>query len=146
MDLDRASLKERTDRMLETVTSPAFLEQLEAVRRVPVERRIDEAAKRLTPAALKQAGIELPDDVRVSSRYFEEGDDAIIELGEPEGRISVVPALSEMQPGFLDKLRAERPELFKQLVRQPIPAGDLDSWSVCACVGAGFCGGVGGGP
>jgi len=145
MKLDRESLRQSTDQILKSVTSPEFLAQLEAVRRIPRERRIEEAAKRLTPDAMRAAGISLPEGVRISSRYFEEGEDFNIELGETRGRIPVVPALTEIQPGFLDKLRAERPDLFKQLVAHPLPAGDETSWSACVCVGAGVCVGIGGG-
>ena len=145
MNLDRESLRQSTDEILRSVTSPEFLAQLEAVRRIPRERRIEEAAKRLTPTAMRAAGVNLPEGIRISSRYFEEGEDFNIELGERHGRVPVVPALADMQPGFLDKLRSDRPDLFKQLVTHPLPAGDETSWSACACVGAGVCVGIGGG-
>lgn len=144
--LERESLIEETEEVLKSVTSAEFLDQLEAVRRVPRESRISEAAKRLTPAAMRKAGVDLPEGVRLSSRYFEEGDDFSIELGDVEGQIPVVPALEELQPDFLDKLRSDRPDLFKQLVGQPLTVGGETSWSACVCVGAGVCVGVGGGP
>jgi hypothetical protein len=146
MKLERDALKESVNELLKSVTSPEFLAQLEDVRRIPRERRIDEATKRLTPSAMRQAGIKLPDGIRISSRYFEEGDDFTIELGDVTDRIPVVPAINEIQPGFLDKLRMERPDLFRQLVGQPYWNGGTLSWSACACVGAGVCVGIGGGP
>ena len=146
MKLDSESLRKESDKILRSLTSPQFLEQLEEVRRTPPDRRIAEATRRLTPEALRKAGVDLPEGVRLSSRYFEEGEDFNIELGERPGQIAVVPAIEDVQPGFLDKLRRERPDLFNQLVRQPNFAGGLTSWSVCGCVGGGFCGGIGGGP
>lgn len=143
MKLDRGYLKERTDEILRSATSPEFLAQLEEVRSAPKEQRIDEAAKRLTPDAMRKAGVNLPEGVRISSRYFEEGEDFDIELGDIGGRIAIVPALNQIQPGFLDRLRGERPDLFKQLVGHPyLGPSDL---SVCVCVGAGPCLGIGGG-
>jgi hypothetical protein len=146
MNLDRDSLKKESEKILGCVTNPRFLEQLEEIRRVPRDRRIGEAAKRLTPDALRKAGVDVPEGVRLSSRYFEQGEDFNIELGELPGRIPVVPAIESIQPGFLDRLRVERPDLFSQLVRDPQFAGSATSWSVCGCVGGGFCAGIGGGP
>jgi len=106
---------------------------------MPEERRIDEAAKRLTPDALRRAGVALPEGARISSRYFEEGETFSIELGDISGRIPVVPAISELQPGLLDKLRIERPDLFNQLVSQPYARAN----GRCVCIGAGACLGIG---
>ena len=146
MKLDRESLNEESNRILKSVTSNEFLDQLEAVRRVPREARIGEAAKRFTPDAMREAGVDVPERARISSRYFEEGEDFSIELGdETEGRIPVTPALEELQPGFLDRLRTERPDLFRQLVAQPLPVGGDDAWSACLCVGVAVCVGLGGG-
>lgn len=146
MKLERKYLLEETNKIAESITSAEFLDQLEAVRRMPSEARIGEAAKRLTPDAMREAGVDLPTGVRISSRYFEEGDDYQIELGDIEGRIPVVPALEELKPGFLDELRHESPDLFKQLAAERLPVGKAEGWSACVCVGKGICAGIGGGP
>ncbi len=149
MDLDRASLKKKTDEMLEALANPAFLEQIEAMQQLPLEQRMEEAAKRLTPAALKRAGIDLPEGGRLSTRYFEE--DFSVDMTEEEARVSVTPQFSETQPDSLVRLRTEHPDLFRPLSRKPtkdIP--EPDAWSICLCGGAsaglGICLGAGGGP
>jgi hypothetical protein len=140
MELDRERLREISAQILKTVTSPDFLNQFEAVRNAPREQRIDEAVKRLTPDAMRSAGISLPQNIRISSRYFEAGDDYSIQLGDVRdtaGRTSVVPALSKLQPGLLDKLHTQDPALLKQIVNHPFDAG------FCTCVGYIGCVGVG---
>lgn len=148
MELNREALIERSNEVLQAVTSPEFLAQLEAVRAVPVEHRLAEAARRLTPDAMRRAGVRLPEGIRISSRYFEEGQNFNIELGDIPRRISVVPAIMEIDPDFLDKLRVARPDVFTHIVTEPPFAGDdlTNRWSVCGCAGGGFCGGIGGGP
>jgi hypothetical protein len=54
------------------VTNPAFLQALRDVGKLPEEQRLKEAQKRLTPKALAAAGVSIPDNLRISSRYFED--------------------------------------------------------------------------
>jgi hypothetical protein len=80
-EFDRNRLRERTDQMIDAITSPPFVEAMRQLREVPVERRLAEGARLLDPAALRAAGVPLPDDMRITSRYFEPGKPGVIEVG-----------------------------------------------------------------
>src|SRR3954447_10028047 len=74
-DLQREiqTLRNTASDFVNVVTSPAFLDALQAVNSAPEDQRLTEASKRLTPEALRDQGVPLPSDVRISSRYVEEG-------------------------------------------------------------------------
>ncbi|MBV8368426.1 MAG: hypothetical protein JO036_05765 [Candidatus Eremiobacteraeota bacterium] len=75
-------LRTITRQLAQVMTSPELLQQLQKVRGAPPEQRLLEASKRLSVDALRKAGIDLPSDMRVSSRYFESGWPAAIEFGD----------------------------------------------------------------
>lgn len=131
VEFDTDRLRKATDQMIEAITSPPFVEAMRQLRETPVERRLAEGARLLDPDALRAAGVPLPDDMRITSRYFEPGIPNVIEV--PPSRFPKVP-------------RGPRP-------RGPVPisggvlgiGGGPNSIGGCACGGGlTFCGGAGG--
>lgn len=147
VNFDPVRLRKITDEMVEALTSQPFVEAMRAVRSAPPDQRLVEASRRLTPAALRAQGVKLPTDMRISSRYFEAGLPAGIDVGDyPGGRMNLVNALNEAQPGLLDRLKTTNPDLFTELVTVGRGPGPIENTCGCACGGgASFCGGAGGG-
>lgn len=149
-EIDGVRLRAITDSMLDAITSPAFVAALRAVRATPPERRLAEGSKRLTPQALREAGVPLPPDMRVSSRYFEEGFPGGIEFGDgPEGSTNVVNELNRRAPGLLDSLvhnpREDSQRLVDSILRSQPPGYSPLIAGGCCCGGAASaCGGCGG--
>jgi hypothetical protein len=83
-DEEVAKLRRMTDEMIAALTSPPYVEAMRAVRAAPEDERLDEAAKRLSPEALRDLGVPIPDGMRISSRYFEKGFSEPVELGDIE--------------------------------------------------------------
>jgi hypothetical protein len=129
---DTRRMREISDMVLQVVTSPQFLEQVAAVKAAPPERRLEEASKRLTPKALREIGIELPPNLRLSSRYFDDQAPTEVELADTAAGVNIVTALNEARPGLLDELKVSRPDIFRRIV-----APDLVERASggCACAG-----------
>lgn len=71
--LDRERLVKVTSGVIETITSPAFVEKMERARKISEGGEgFDEVAKLLTLDGLRAAGAEIPDDFRLTSRVFED--------------------------------------------------------------------------
>ncbi len=143
--LDKDELRQQTERNCELLKSEAFLEQLDAILNAPEGERIDEAARRLTPKALRSAGVELPKGVRVSSRYFESRLKRPLEFGDVEERVNAVTALAEISPGVLEKMHSLDPDVLERINipgRAELP-GRGDVGPLAACAGVGVRAGVG---
>lgn len=140
--LDVQALRNEVDTMVKALTHPAYVEAMRAVREAPIESRLAEGSKRLHPDALRAAGVPLPDKMRISSRYFEDGLPTSVEFGDtPEGP-NLVNALNEGRPGFLDELRADNPALFSKLLNTDKMR--FMATPGCCCGGAASaCGGCG---
>jgi hypothetical protein len=88
----------------------------------PVEKRLEVAARVLRPSILRQKGVKLPKDMRITSRYFE--------TGKPPIEVNDHGAFLTGVSGF--------PDL--------IGSGPKAAGCGCACGGAAtVCGGAGGG-
>lgn len=143
---DSNELRRITDQVLTVLTDTRFLEQMQAVNSAPPNRRLAEASKRLTPKALSEIGIRIPENVRLSSRYFDDQANAEVELADVQGGLNIVNALNETRPGFLDDLKLQRPDLFRRIVEQDVEktTASLRSSGGCLCGGiSGMC--IGGG-
>lgn len=122
-EFDVKRLREKTDEMITAITAPAFVEAMRQLKNTPVKDRLATGAKLLKPDALRAAGVKLPRDMRITSRYFEPGKAAVIEVGDLGARR--VP-----QGG---------------LRGTALGGGGTVSWGGCACGGGlTFCGGAGG--
>lgn len=149
-ELDSKHLRDITSKMVDAITSPAYVEAMRAVKSAPQGKRLDEALRRLTPEALRSQGVPLPEGMRISSRYFE-ASFAPVEVGEPGGQRNLLKELHGVEPDVinaLERLREKNPSLFDDL-RSRLSPGDLISPVAlcgCACGGAAtVCGGAGGG-
>ena len=121
-EFDVERLRKITDSMITAITAPAFVEAMRTLRKVPVEKRLEYGAELLNPEKLRAQGVPLPKDMRITSRYFEPGESAVIEITEIPG----VDPRKAAGIGLFDKLG-------------PLAAGG------CACAGGlTFCGGAGG--
>ena len=136
----RERLRKMTDEIIEAITSDEFMRRMNQLKTAPLEERLETARGLLSVDGLRQAGVDLPEGMRVSSRYFEEN------VGTFEfGNSDVVAELQTAAPGFVEKLRAEKPEVFKRLVSGP------STTTTAACLTAdghtvmGSCGGAGAG-
>jgi hypothetical protein len=122
-EFDAARLQAKTSEMIKAITSPAFVEAMRQLKQTPVKDRLAMGAKVLDPATLRRAGVPLPSDMRITSRYFEPGKAGVIEVGDLGARR--VPT-GTIRGGTLGG-------------SEPL------SWGGCACGGGlTFCGGAGG--
>lgn len=148
-DFDSERLKALTDQMVDAITSPPYVEAMRAVKAADGSRRLDEAMRRLTPDALRDQGVKLPDDMRISSRYFEEGFKPL-EVGEVAGERNLLTELHAADPELINTiggLRAENRPLYEEVIQRLTPRG-LGPLALCGCAcggAAGVCAGSGGG-
>lgn len=72
--LDRELLTRATDSLIQAITAPEFVERMHAFRDEAGARDVsfDEVGKLLSVESLREAGAELPDDFRLTSRTFED--------------------------------------------------------------------------
>ncbi|QBK30394.1 hypothetical protein [Roseitalea porphyridii] len=117
-ELEVERLKKMSSEMIDAISSPAFVEAMRKLKETPVEDRLKVGAKLLDPKRLRKEGVPLPDDMRISSRYFEPGK----------------PVISVDDAGAFTGTRSELPN-------DP----DVVAVGGCACGGGlSFCGGAGG--
>jgi hypothetical protein len=109
-DEAKARFRAETQAIIDALTAPAYVAALRHVKDAPIEKRLLEATKRLTPEALRSQGVKLPDGMRISSRYFESDLPKPLEFGDlPDGTPNPLAKLSVSNPGLLDDLRANNP-------------------------------------
>lgn len=164
--LQASYLKKQTDDIIDLVTSDAFLEKATAVLRTERTKQLEFAAKTMTPMALRESGVEIPDGLRISSRYFEENAPESTYLGSfpsdpdipgpylppnfdpqvpslpPRWKPPTIPGFPKLPKGH-DPVNPGDPSDPDKVVVDRLP--DDSAASVCICVGAGGCVGVGGG-
>jgi hypothetical protein len=118
-EIDPKRLTKITADMIAAITSPAYVEAMNTLKKTPMEKRLAVATKLLTPDALRKKGVKLPEGMRISSRYFEPGKPAVIQVTDHGAFLA-----TGIQGGDL---------------------GPMGAWG-CACGGAAtVCGGAGGG-
>lgn len=149
--LSAEHLREVTSKMIDAITSPAYVDAMRAVKSAPEDKRLDEALRRLTPDALRAQGVPLPPGMRISSRYFEPGLPPL-EVGDmPGGQPNLLKGLNDLDPGFLDRIRKKDVRFFTnftdflQRSRWEEETGPV---AFCGCAGGGaatVCGCAGGG-
>ena len=71
-ELDPATMKLKSDEMINIITHPGFVDAMRQVRAMPVEQRLEAGKTYLAPDALRAAGVPIPPEMRVSSRYFDD--------------------------------------------------------------------------
>lgn len=81
-DFDIQRLRQITDEMINAITSPPFVEAMRKLREAAPGARLSEGAKLLSTGALRDAGVPLPKDMLISSRYFEPDTGKVIDGGD----------------------------------------------------------------
>jgi len=152
--VDGAVLRTRSNEILKTIIDPVFLQKLIMIKEFPKNIQMKVAANTLIPSSLEKAGIKTPKGIRFRSRCFEEAEEFDLLLddlkdGIAVGGFPVVPAAiqrtREQEPGFIDKLRENKPELYKQIVKHLRSVGGEISHSMCLLAGIGTFVGIGSG-
>ena len=114
-------LKTETAQLIDAISSPAFVDAMHRLNSEPMQSRLALASSILTPDALREAGVPLPPNMRITSRYFEPDSPETIEADD-DGNVRLMD---------------------QSLLSQP--PGAAGAWG-CACGGAAtVCGGAGGG-
>lgn len=113
--LEKEALKKQTEKNAKLLMSEEFLTQLDAILNAPEGERIDEAAKRLTPEALRKAGVPVPEGLRISSRYFEPGLKRPLQFGDTNERMNALNVIAESSPGILSQLKKLNPEALDRI-------------------------------
>ncbi len=71
--LDRSRLLTATGSVIDTITSPEFIEKMQKAREAAgQDDGLDTVSKLLSLEGLRRAGAEIPDDFRLTSRVFED--------------------------------------------------------------------------
>ena len=91
--LDRERLTRVTSDLIETITSPEFIENMRVARKeADAGAGMDVASELLSINALRRAGVDIPNDFRMTSRVFEDKSDGfrleIKDLGDIGGPLS----------------------------------------------------------
>jgi hypothetical protein len=88
--LNRDRLNEITNNIIETISSPKFMERMKSFRDKAAVEGVDfaEAGNIMSIESLKEAGATIPDDFRLTSRVFEDREIGLkIEFNDPKRRI-----------------------------------------------------------
>jgi hypothetical protein len=81
-EFDVERLRKITSEMIDAITSPPFVEAMRKLREAPPAARLAEGAKLLSTESLRTAGVPLPKDMLISSRYFEPDSGKVINGGD----------------------------------------------------------------
>jgi hypothetical protein len=137
--LNAIQLQKITAEMIAAISSAPFVMAMRQLKSTPKSERLDLAAEILTPDALRHQGVPLPENMRITSRYFERGNPStigtpnIIEANDygaflTTGANPLDPVAAGLAPVLSTTNRGRR------------------TTCACACGGAGtVCGGAGGG-
>ncbi len=131
----KEELKKRSEAIVDYTTSPAFLDELNAVLSAPKERQLAEASRRFDPSRLRVMGLEGPEKTRISTRIFDETTGKSTILGGPRAPVTL-------------NIMTTKPRITKSDIDALIDRNKISNnvaTSVCVCVGGGVCVGVGGG-
>lgn len=122
--IDAEKVKSEMKAMVKMTSHPAFVAAMKNLKETPLDQRLDVGRETLTVEALKAQGVDMPDQMRLTTRYFEPGTPNVIEVG-PDGDVK--------------NLVLEKPTVQDRPPNAPGYGG-------CACGGGmSFCGGAGGG-
>lgn len=70
-DLSPEAVRDASEQLIRVVTSPEYLALAAEINALPVDDRFEATAARLTPEALRERGLEIPEALRISPRWFE---------------------------------------------------------------------------
>ncbi|MHA6757810.1 hypothetical protein [Streptacidiphilus sp. PAMC 29251] len=70
-DLSPESVREASEQLIRVVTSPQYLEMAAEINALPQEDRFEATKTLLTVDALRARGLDIPESLRISPRWFE---------------------------------------------------------------------------
>lgn len=115
-EINREALFKETEDILDALTNPVFINTLQDFRATPIKDRFDFAEKNMTPKILKSKGVALPDEVRVSSRTFEEGDSKIpLFVDYAEGK-RILDLITENEPDLIEALKTNNADVYEKFI------------------------------
>ena len=142
---DAEKLRAMTNEIIEAITSDEFLSRMESMREATLQERLEMAQKLLSVEGLRKAGVDLPEGMRISSRYFEE-DVGVFEFGNvrefDEQNAEVLATSSEKLAGVsleVASMRTEDARLLCVLSTGNVvmgTCGGAGAASICACGGS----------
>jgi hypothetical protein len=143
-ELDPEKIRGEIYSMLEALTHPAYVEAMRAVRATPQDQRLAAGSRLLSPDSLRQKGVPLPKNMRISSRYFDEDFLKGVDFGDKGANgVNLVNALNTAEPGILDRLSRSYPEVLDQILSRSIPERFIPVAGCCCGGAASACGGCG---
>lgn len=77
-DLSPASMRDASEELIRVVTSPEYLSLAAEINALPQAERFAATQARLTPEALRARGLEIPEALRISPRWFEPPQDGVL--------------------------------------------------------------------
>jgi hypothetical protein len=143
-ELSRDFLFNETDRVLRSLTDPEFMRTMQQFRALPGDDRTTFAQQNLTPTSLKDRGVALPDDMRVSSRTFED-ERLASQPVDVEGGMNILRNIQANRPQLLDSLSNNHPQLFNEVMAFAGNHGGLGGGGLGGGGGLPAGGGLGGG-
>ena len=120
-ELTRETLDKSTQELIGTLTSGEMINRMRAFKDLAPEDRLAKSADILSVDALVQKGIEVPEGMRLSSRFFEEGV-GTFEFGNvstPLDPLDGFEALKKIDATFAENLKEKYPEIHKKLKFTP---------------------------
>ncbi len=123
--MDRVKLERQMHDIVEMITHPEFVEAMRNMKAADPNERQEVGRQTLTPNALKERGVPMPENMRITSRYFEASPPEIIDVNQ-DGVIIRTPQDADLEQAF------------------GFSPSEV-AWGGCACGGAAtVCGGAGG--
>lgn len=136
VELDIEALRAQTEQNCQLMTSARFLATWQDVVMGPNRERCERGKMRLNPDALRASGIDVPEGLRISSRYFERSfearDEAVyatLAASSPDLRHADLVPETSYATAQRGQLTGEMPMLWA--------CGGFGALSFCGCAGGG---------
>ena len=120
-------LERQSELLKQVVLTPQFQESLKELKSLPEDQRFDFVQREMSPNALRDKGVPVPDDIRITTRVFEDpAGDVVRHPSDAKPEVWVDPTPAPSGPNV------------------PLPdGGHGHGATVCVSVGALVCASVG---
>lgn len=138
VELDIEALRAQAEQNCQLMASAYFLGAWQDVVAHPDSERGARGRERLTPAALRKGGIDVPEGLRISSRYFEKSFEARDEAGLAALAVALPGVLPvDLLPDVADDTGDSHDILGQEAGAGPTLAScfGFGAASICACWG-----------
>lgn len=143
----KADLQRMTAQLADVVTNPKFTAAVEELQQLPPDERLAAFDRIASTNALRARGLEFPDDLRTSPRYFERPSSRGMDPADPGAAYWVRPMLE--QHGRAIAANESVAPLDLGLALEPLTSSSLAGGqsvagiSVCVSGGMGICVSIG---